>query len=287
MKLANPIFVLGASLFPTSSIAVDLDFSASVQKSGERILLESNYQSLATTNFQPRILEEGKITEEDVRSFFTLWDASLGTKDSGIVAGRYGEGATLLPTMSDRVRTDFDGIKDYFDLFLAKEPRGEILEGYINIGEDGSWATDVGIYQFTMNTTGETVKGRYSYFYEPNEDGQWMISHHHSSMMPEEMVLGVSITEEEVQSLFQLWNDALNTLDPKEVAMRYSKDAVLLPTMKDDARTDFFKIEDYFIGFLKNEPVGEIIESNVMIGHNWAQDVGKEPSTLSKINFNA
>jgi hypothetical protein len=225
------------------------------------------------SNMNARVKIEGNLTEADVRSFFTLWDDFLGTGDSRMVASRYGEGAVLLPTMSDTPRTDFEGIKDYFDSFLAKDPRGEILDGHIRIGED--WATDVGIYQFTMGKTGEQVRGRYSYFYEPDEKGLWKISHHHSSMMPEEMGTGKAITEAEVKDLFNLWNDALKTGDPSEVALRYSENAVLLPTMSDSTRPDFCRIEDYFIHFLKNEPVGEILESHVMIGVNWAQDVGK------------
>lgn len=211
------------------------------------------------------------VTKAEVRSWFSLWDQALATGDSRIVAEMYDVDGTLLPTLSDRVRTDFDGIKDYFDSFLAKEPRGEILEGYIEIGDD--WASDIGVYEFTFGTTGESVKGRYSYFYKPQADGTWKILHHHSSQMPEGMN-PEPISKEEVQDLFSLWNDALKTGDPKVVARRYSKQGVLLPTMKDDSRTDFAGIEDYFVHFLKNEPTGEIIESNVMVGHNWAQDVG-------------
>ena len=35
-----------------------------------------------------------------------------------------------------------------------------------------------------MGTTGDKVKGRYSFVYV-YEEGQWKISHHHSSVMPE------------------------------------------------------------------------------------------------------
>ena len=215
-----------------------------------------------------------KITEKQVRSLFSLWDASLATGDSRMVAARYhSEGAVLLPTVSDVPRTDFDSIKDYFDAFLLKQPSGEILEGNISIGD--SWASDVGIYEFTMGATGDKVKGRYSYFYEPDADGNWKIKHHHSSVMPEEVIMGKAISDQEVRDLFGLWNDALATLDPKQVALRYAKEAVLLPTVSDTPRTDFRKTEDYFINFLKLEPQGKILESHVSKGNNWCQDVGK------------
>ena len=54
--------------------------------------------------------------------------------------------------------------------------------------------------------------------------------------MPEEQK-AQPITEDEVKDLFQLWNNALATEDPDAVAKRYSKDAVLLPTVSDVPRT--------------------------------------------------
>ena len=101
-----------------------------------------------------------------------------------------------------------------------------------------------------MGATGDKVKARYTYNYV-QEDGQWKIQHHHSSVMPEEIAMGKSITESEVRDLFGLWNSALATLDPKKVATRYAKKSVLLPTVSDTPRTDFASKEDYFTNFLK------------------------------------
>jgi hypothetical protein len=125
---------------------------------------------------------------------------------------------------------------------------GKILTGDIHIGD--GWASDAGIYEFTMGATGDKVKARYTYNYV-QEDGQWKIQHHHSSVMPEEIAMGKSITESEVRDLFGLWNSALATLDPKKVATRYAKKSVLLPTVSDTPRTDFASKEDYFTNFLK------------------------------------
>jgi len=211
------------------------------------------------------------ISEKEVRALFELWNSALATGDSRIVASRYIKDPVLLATVSDQPRTDFASVKDYFDAFLKKEPQGKIVDGKVTIGD--GWASDAGIYEFTMGATGDKVKARYTYNYV-QEDGVWKIQHHHSSVMPEEIAMGKPITEGEVRGLFSLWNNALATLDPKKVASRYATKGVLLPTVSDTPRTDFESIEDYFVHFLKLKPQGEILESHVTIGMNWCQDVG-------------
>jgi uncharacterized protein (TIGR02246 family) len=215
--------------------------------------------------------EIASINEDEVRSLFGLWNDALQTGDSRIVAKRYSKDGILLPTISDTPRTDFDGIKDYFDAFLLNKPDGQILQGKIMIGKN--WAQDAGIYEFTMKASGTKVKARYTYVYI-FEDGEWKIAHHHSSVMPEGITVAQPITEPEVKNLFHLWNDALATLDSDVVASRYSKNPVLLPTVSDTPRTDYALIKDYFDAFLLRKPQGTILESNVMIGTNWAQDAG-------------
>jgi uncharacterized protein (TIGR02246 family) len=218
------------------------------------------------------------IDEEGVKSLFHLWNDALATLDPKKVANRYAKKGVLLPTVSDVPRTDYASIQDYFTNFLKLEPQGEILESNVVVGTN--WAQDCGIYEFTMGATGKKVKGRYSFIYV-FEDGEWKISHHHSSIMPEG-IIGESepITETEVRSLFGLWNDALATLDPEKVANRYSKEGVLLPTVSDIPRTDRAGIVDYFTNFLKLEPQGEILDGNIIIGTNWAQDAGVYEFTM-------
>lgn len=129
-----------------------------------------------------------------------------GIVDSDLVTSRYAKDAVLLPTVSDLPRTDHASIKAYFDLFLKLKPQGVVLSSFVTIGD--GWCKDVGIYKFTMRATGDKVMARYSFVYV-QEDGQWKISHHHSSAMPEGGK--PQITEEQVQNLFHLWNNALAT----------------------------------------------------------------------------
>jgi uncharacterized protein (TIGR02246 family) len=211
------------------------------------------------------------ISQEEVRSLFSLWNNALATGDSRIVAARYADDAILLPTVSDKPRTSRELITDYFDSFLLKKPQGVILDGKIKIGHN--WAQDAGIYEFTMGNNGAKVKARYTFVYV-YEKGQWKIAHHHSSVLPEGIDVGSPISEDEVKNLFYLWNDALATLDSDLVAKRYAKNAVLLPTVSDTPRTSNETIKQYFDVFLKRKPQGVILESNVHIGTNWCQDAG-------------
>lgn len=225
---------------------------------------------------------------------FGLWNDALATLDSDKVAQRYASNALLLPTVSDTPRNDYESIKDYFDHFLKSRPQGEILESYVQIGDCGTWAQDNGIYEFTMGATGGVVKGRYTFVYTKSGDGddddgdEWKIAHHHSSQMPEEIQPirqpgAEYLTAKETRALFELWNDALATGDPKQVAARYSKAAILLPTVSDTPRTTASAIENYFEHFLKSRPQGVIDgDSSVTISDepNWAKDAGVYTFTM-------
>jgi uncharacterized protein (TIGR02246 family) len=89
-------------------------------------------------------------------------------------------------------------------------------------------------------------------------------------------------TQQEIAGLFPLWNEALATLDPQKEADRYAPDAVLLPTLSNNVRTDRAEIVDYFSHFLQNKPQGEILESNIKIlGPTAAIDTGTYRFTLT------
>jgi len=121
------------------------------------------------------------ITEKEVRALFDLWNSALATGDSRIVANRYAKNPVLLPTVSDEPRTDFDSVKDYFDSFLLKKPQGKILDGQIHIGD--GWASDMGIYEFTMGATGDKVKARYTYNYIKGKNRKSLRVHSSLSIM--------------------------------------------------------------------------------------------------------
>jgi hypothetical protein len=93
----------------------------------------------------------------------------------------YAPDSVLLPTVSNRARFTIAEKEDYFMHFLQRRPQGYIDDRMIEV--DCNSATDAGLYTFRF-ADGSSVKARYSFTYK-KINGQWLITSHHSSGMPE------------------------------------------------------------------------------------------------------
>ncbi len=122
-------------------------------------------------------------SEQDIAALFDRWNASLQTGDPKKVVANYSSRSLLLPTVSNRPRQTAAEIEDYFVYFLKDQPSGAIVSRMISIG--CNTALDTGLYNFTFAKTGKSVAARYTYTYEW-KDGQWLITSHHSSALPEQ-----------------------------------------------------------------------------------------------------
>lgn len=129
-----------------------------------------------------------QISEDEIQNLFERWNQSLQTGDPAAVTANYASNAVLLPTVSNKVRTNHTEIEDYFVHFLELSPYGRIDERHISVN-DGI-AIDTGIYTFDVTKAGEQkqVQARYNFVYERQSDGEWLIVNHHSSAMPEVIV---------------------------------------------------------------------------------------------------
>ncbi len=121
------------------------------------------------------------ITEKGVAQLFDRWNESLKTLDPAKVTANYAADGVLLPTLTNAPRTTPADINAYFVKFLKNKPEGTIDQRVIKIG--CNTAQDVGTYTFSFKD-GSKVSARYTYVYG-FQDGKWLISHHHSSAMPE------------------------------------------------------------------------------------------------------
>jgi len=70
----------------------------------------------------------------------------------------------------------------------------------------------------------------------------------------------------EIESLFEEWNQALKSGDPKRVTDLYAFNAVLVPTLSNRVRLGHTEIQDYFRGFLAKHPSDVRVEqSNIRV----------------------
>lgn len=89
-------------------------------------------------------------------------------------------------------------------------------------------------------------------------------------------------SKKEIAALFDNWNEALQTGSSEKVADLYAKDAVLLPTLSNEIRTDRAGLVDYFDHFLENKPVGKKTKTIInVLDSDSALDAGSYAFTLT------
>jgi uncharacterized protein (TIGR02246 family) len=89
-------------------------------------------------------------------------------------------------------------------------------------------------------------------------------------------------TEQEIASLFDRWNQSLQSGDPHQVVANYAERSILLPTLSNKPRLTPAEKEDYFHHFLENRPSGKIDLRFVEIGCNTAVDAGLYTFTFAR-----
>ena len=89
------------------------------------------------------------------------------------------------------------------------------------------------------------------------------------------------MSDSHIAALFEEWNTALQTVEPKNVTALYESSAILLPTISNQVRHNHEEIEDYFIHFLAKGPKGVINESNIRTFGNVAINSGIYTFTFS------
>ncbi len=132
---------------------------------------------------QSGAIERCKVSSEsEIAALFERWNRSLKSGEPAQVLANYAPNSVLLPTLSNVPRLTPAAKEDYFEHFLQNRPSGKIDSRTIQIGCNS--AVDVGLYTFTFTKTGAVAHARFTYTY--TWDGQqWLISSHHSSLMPE------------------------------------------------------------------------------------------------------
>lgn len=120
----------------------------------------------------------------EIKSLFDTWNDALQTRDPDAVTALYAADAVLLPTVSNAARHNHAEIRDYFVVFLSKNPSGKVIES--NVRYLGDTAVHSGVYVFDLHDGEKAtqVPARFTFVYG-RQDGDWKIIEHHSSQMPE------------------------------------------------------------------------------------------------------
>tara|TARA_A100001234_G_C12590470_1_gene370293 strand:+ start:127 stop:495 length:369 start_codon:yes stop_codon:yes gene_type:complete len=92
------------------------------------------------------------------------------------------------------------------------------------------------------------------------------------------------MSDSHIAALFEEWNNALQTGEPKNVTALYESNAILLPTISNQVRHNHEEIEDYFINFIAKGPKGVINEANIRTFGNIAINSGVYTFTFSDGN---
>eukprot|EP00122_Pirum_gemmata_P014255 Pgem_evm1s13288 len=180
------------------------------------------------------------------------WIDTLSQNSPQKQAALYSEQGYLLPTVSFP-RENRSQIEEYFVGFLANKPSA-VINTLVQEPDACDEVIISGIYTFNLN--GNYIEARYSYIFEFDDNENWLIAQHHSSVQPhpdcpaQEYGLG--------RNLLQNWLDTLHQRSPEKQAALYSANGYLLPTVSNIPRKNRQEIYEYFVDFFRNKPTGKI-----------------------------
>ena len=108
------------------------------------------------------------------------WTSAVKSGDPKRVTSLYRDDGILLGTFSNKERVGHELILEYFENLLKSPVEVQIVSENPHVLE--SAAVNTGHYNFV--TGGKTINARFSFVYHKS-NGEWKITSHHSSVMPE------------------------------------------------------------------------------------------------------
>ena len=108
------------------------------------------------------------------------WTSAVKSGDPKQVTSLYRDDGILLGTFSNKERVGHELILEYFENLLKSPVEVQIVSENPHVFE--SAAVNTGHYNFV--TGGKTINARFSFVYHKS-NGEWKITSHHSSVIPE------------------------------------------------------------------------------------------------------
>jgi len=125
---------------------------------------------------------------KDVKAALQNWVNVVKMGDTDDIVSLYTDNATFWGTVASNLSTDKKGIKSYFVSFLQKENLDvKVTDGHVHLSKDTDEAIYAGNYTFTYTENGveKMIPARFTFVFKKQDDGEWLIKHHHSSAMPQ------------------------------------------------------------------------------------------------------
>jgi len=123
--------------------------------------------------------------ENIAKKMFGEWNEALQTRDKHKVALLYTKDDDFLPTMDGKFKHGIGETEEYFEHFLEKKPYGKIVDDHIFGTEE--IVVHSGLYNFEVDDLSngrKNIEARFTFVYTKQEDGNYKIAHHHSSLKP-------------------------------------------------------------------------------------------------------
>jgi uncharacterized protein (TIGR02246 family) len=142
--------------------------------------------SLAILFIAPTALASDAALKTEVQGAFQTWQKSLSGKDAQKVVALYDQDAVLLATLHNDPITTQEQRTQYFEGLVKKPDMAVTIQQEDVRVLDENTAIISGVYTFSFKDAEKTahIPARYSFVYEKNSAGQWLIENHHSSMLP-------------------------------------------------------------------------------------------------------
>ena len=125
------------------------------------------------------------MNKNHIESLTQHWINTLEKQSPEEVVNLYTDAAILIPTVSNQIRKTKEEKLAYFETFLQQKPTANITESTVTLNSDGATHTGKYVFNLKTNTGSESVTCRFTFQFKQIDNGEWKITHHHSSLNPE------------------------------------------------------------------------------------------------------
>lgn len=117
-----------------------------------------------------------------VKENFNKWKKALENQNIKEILGLYSRNAILLPTFDKKLKIGRKEIQKYFEEFIKKKPKVNIVEERIKIISEICYI-HCGLYQFEIQNKNKKKKVEAKFTFVWHKNNSWEILHHHSSLI--------------------------------------------------------------------------------------------------------